>query len=410
LLFFAIRMRMNLCQYWTPQTTPSATFRKVAMSVFLVCLVICDLPGHCLAGESSTWVIHLTVVDESNQPVPDATVEVRLAEKLVSTSRTDAAGKVTLTVNLPGTYSLKIDKKGSLPNETTLQAGEGNAGQNLDIDVVLSTVALSQQRVEVRGEASNPITETSSDPSTLTPTQAKDTPLRPATLIDALPLIPGIVRGPDGSVRIAGFGEDHSALLVNSVDVTDPATGGFGLSVPIDSVQTIEVSEMPYLAEYGRFTAGVVAANTRRGGEKLDYSLNDPLPDFFIRSGHLDGVRDAAPRFNLSGPIIANRLYFLEGVEYLLDKQEVYTLPFPQSLSTSKAFNSFTQFDAIVSPDQTLTGSFHFAPHTLQYAGLDYFNPQPVTPNGDFHETTVALTDRLALGGGFCKARCQAES
>jgi hypothetical protein len=33
-------------------------------------------------------------------------------------------------------------------------------------------------------------------------------------------------------------------------------------------------------------------------------------------------------------------------------------------------------------PNQTLTGSFHYAPHTLQYAGLDYFNPQPVTPNG----------------------------
>ena len=52
--------------------------------------------------------------------------------------------------------------------------------------------------------------------------------------------IPGI-SGPDGSVRIAGFGEDHSALLVNSVDVTDPATGAFGLSVPIDSVQTMGV-------------------------------------------------------------------------------------------------------------------------------------------------------------------------
>jgi hypothetical protein len=182
--------------------------------------------------------------------------------------------------------------------------------------------------VEVKGEASNPITETSSDPATVAPEKAKDTPLRPATLVDALPLIPGIVRAPDGSVRIAGFGEDHSALLVNSVDVTDPATGGFGLSVPIDSVQTIEVSEMPYLAEYGRFTAGVVAANTRRGGEKWDYSLNEPFPDFFIRSGHLDGVRDAPPRFNLGGPIIANRLYFqnlalrpesehLEGLQFL---------------------------------------------------------------------------------------------
>jgi hypothetical protein len=75
-------------------------------------------------------------------------------------------------------------------------------------------------------------------------------------------------------------------------------------------------------------------------------------------------------------------------------------LPFSQSLSTSKAINSFSQFDAILSPTQTLTGSFHFAPHSLQYAGLAYFNPQPVTPRLNFHETTAALTDRLAIAGG----------
>src|SRR5208337_3948575 len=116
------------------------------------------------------------------------------------------------------------------------------------------------------------------------------------------------------------------------------------------------------------------------------------------------GVRDAAPRFNVSGPIVANRLYFLEGAEYLLNKQEVRTLPFAQSLSTSTAVNSFTQFDAILSANQTLTGSFHFAPHSQKYAGLGYFNPQPVTPNADFHETTGALTDRLAIGGGLLQS------
>ena len=400
--FLAIPMRMKIASIG--QRSPSALFRKAVAGAFLLCMAICCVPGAFGANDFRTWVIRLSVIDEKNLPVPNATVKVRVSEKLVSTSSTDATGKVTLTVNLPGTYSLNIQKKGYLPAETTLEVSEGNAAQGIDIDVVLSTVALSQQSVEVKGEASNPITETSSGPATLAPTKAKDTPLRPATLVDALPLIPGIVRGPDGSVRIAGFGEDHSALLVNSVDVTDPATGGFGLSVPIDSVQTIEVSEMPYLAEYGRFTAGVVAADTRRGGEKWDYNLNDPFPDFFIRSGHLDGIRDAAPRFNLSGPIIANRLYFLEGAEYLLDKQEVRTLPFDQSLSTSKAFNSFTQFDAILSANQTLTGSFHFAPHSQQYAGLDYFNPQPVTPNADFHETTGTLTDRLAIGGGLLQS------
>ncbi len=397
---FAVGTRMKVAS--VKQRSPSTPLRKVVASVFLLCMAVCCVPRLSGASDSHPSIIHLLVIDERNSPVPDAVVEIRASEKLVSTASTDATGKTTLSVNVAGTYSLDVQKKGYLATATALEVSEGSAAQ--DIEVVLSTAALNKESVEVKGEASNPITESSSGSATLAPTQAKDTPLRPATLVDALPLIPGIVRGPDGSVRIAGFGEDHSALLINSVDVTDPATGGFGLSVPIDSVRTIEVSEMPYLAEYGRFTAGVVAADTRRGGEKWDYSLNDPFPDFFIRSGHLDGVRDAAPRFNVSGPIISDHLYFLEGVEYLLDKQEVRTLPFDQSLSTSKAFNSFTQFDAILSANQTLTGSFHFAPHTLQYAGLDYFNPQPVTPNGDFHETTGTLTDRLAIGGGVLQS------
>jgi hypothetical protein len=401
MLLSAIHMRMRIASIG--QRSAPTVFRKAVASAFLLWMAMCCI-SRASAGDTPSWVIHLAVVDEKSLAVPDAVVEVFLGEKPATTSTTDAAGKATLTVNLLGTYSLKISKTGSLATETALEVREGNAAQEIDVDVVLSTAALSQQRVEVKGEASNPITETSSAPQTLSPEQAKDTPLRPATLVDALPLVPGIVRGPDGGVHIAGLGENHSALLINSVDVTDPATGGFGLSVPIDSVQTIEVSEMPYLAEFGRFTAGVIAADSRRGGDSWGYSLNDPLPDFFIRSGHLEGLRDAAPRFNLSGPVIANHLYFLEGVEYLISKNEVYTLPFPQSLSTGKALNSFTQFDAILSPNQTLTGSVHYAPHTVQYAGLDYFNPQPVTPNMDFHETTDTLTDRLAFGGGMLQS------
>jgi len=354
------------------------------------------------ASDAETYVVHISVIDEKNLPVSTATIEIRSDGTLINIVTTDASGMTAFTLSAVGAYSLSIHKKGYLPNQTTLEVRKGSTVP--EIDVVLSSAVLSQQSVEVKEEAPNPTTETSDSPATLAPAKATSSPLRPATVADALPLIPGIVRAPDGSVRIAGFGEDHSALLVNSVDVSDPATGSFGLSVPIDTVRTIEVSEMPYLAEYGRFTAGVVATETRRGGEKWAYSLNDPFPDFFLRSGHLDGLRDASPRFNLSGPIVANRLYFLEGAEYLINKQEVRTLPFSQSLSTSKAINSFTQFDAILSPTQTLTGSFHFAPHSLQYAGLDYFNPQPVTPNTDFHETTTDLTDRLAIAGGILQS------
>jgi hypothetical protein len=273
-----------------------------------------------------------------------------------------------------------------------------------EIEVSLSHIALSRQEVTVQGNSSNPVNEESSTPATLAPTQAKLTPSRPATLTDVLPLIPGVVRANNGSLGIAGYGESHSTLLVNSVDVTDPSTGDFGLSVPIDSVETISVSEMPYLAQYGRFIAGVVTAETRPGGEKWSSSLNDPLPEFRIRSGHLVGLKTASPRLNLSGPLIRRRLYISEGAEYLLDKQSVRTLPFPLNETRSTAINSFTQLDTILSPAQTLTASFHFAPHSQYYAGLDYFNPQPVTPTASFHESTGTVIHRLSLGGGVLQS------
>lgn len=54
----------------------------------------------------------------------------------------------------------------------------------------------------------------------------------------------------------------HSALVVDSVDTVDPATGRFGLSVPIDVVHSLHVLSSPYLAQYGRFTDERLAAQT----------------------------------------------------------------------------------------------------------------------------------------------------
>ena len=346
--------------------------------------------------------VDVSVIDDKNQPIAEANISVTCGDKDVTSAATDVSGKASLT--LPGKckYLFSIKKSGYLNSETSVEVKTG--AESLPLDVVLNAVDLSQQSVDVKGTADNPVTEVGGTQQALPTAQAKVSPTRPVTLTDALPLIPGIVRGQDGTVKIAGMGEDHSALLVNSVDVTDPATGNFGLSVPIDSVQTVEVSVMPYLAQYGRFTAGVVSAETRRGGDKWDFSLNDPFPDWRIRSGHLEGVKDATPRFNVSGPIIKDKLYFLEGAEYLLYKYEARTLLYPDNYSTSQAINSFTQFDWIINKDQTLTGSLHWAPHTLDYVGLNYFDPQPVTPNADFHESTATIMHRWSLGGGLLQS------
>jgi hypothetical protein len=336
----------------------------------------------------------VTVVDETSHPVAGVQVDVLVADVVTATSLTDAQGRTT--VRCPAANTCDIAAK--LPGYITLQVPVDSVEKDYRLQLVKAIQ--HSEVVNVQAESENPLETVQSGENKLPVTEANLSAIRPATLIDALPLVPGVIRTPDGQVNITGLGEAHSVMIINAVDVTDPATGRFGLSVPVDSVENVKVLESPYLAEYGNFTAGVVSAETRRGGDKWAYSLNDPLPEFRIRSGHLVGMSSATPRLNLSGPLIRNHLYGLAANEYLMHKNEVRTLPFPVDETKLTAVNSFTQLDAPLSGTQTLTATLHFAPQSIQYVNLNYFDPEPVTPNANYQEDAGTLTHRaqMALG------------
>ena len=190
-------------------------------------------------------------------------------------------------------------------------------------------------------------------------------------------------------------------MMVNSADVTDPATGAFGLTVPIDSVESINFYQASFLAEYGRYSAGLVSVETRRGGEEWKWELNDPLPEFYIRSWHLRGLRTATPRLNFEGPIIPGKLYFSEGFEYAVRKTPVFTLPFPFNQKTEEGFNSFSQLDWVASATNLVTATIHVAPQRLGFVNLNYFNPQPTTPDASTHDYTGTISDKWSVLGGI---------
>ena len=341
--------------------------------------------------------INVSTVGEDGHPLPGVTVDGSSGAGVVCTATTDSNGQGTLKQCGAGLTNLHVAAHlaGYLPVATDLDLKSQSS-----VAITLTPAPNVQQSVTVQGTTESPLAEPASSETKIAVEEAKIGPLRPNTLVDSLPLVPGVIRTPDGRVQISGVDEEHSSLVVNSVTVNDPATGDFGLSVPVDTVDLLKVMQSPYLAQYGSFSAGVVSAETRRGGAKWDYSLNDPLPDFRIRSGHLEGLRDAAPRLNFSGPVIPNRLFIVEGTEYLIDKAEVRTLPFPFNETRSRAINSFTQADALLDSRNTVTATLHFAPHSLEYANLNYFDPIPVTPNADYHEDTGTVTHRLAIDGG----------
>ncbi len=356
-------------------------------------LPMCFAFGTALAAS-----LDVATVDSQNRPIAGVQLQLRIGPDILYSAQTGPDGHARFPDPKSARYQLTAAKDGFQParrDDLDLTA----AGP-VSVELTLVSPPPRHESIEVKGDVS-PLQQDTSTPSPLPPQSAKELPDRPATVADALPLVPGVVRRPGGGLVISGAGEHRSAMVVNSADVTDPATGQFGLTVPIDVVESLNVYQTPFLAEYGRFTAGVVSVETRRGGDKWKWELNDPFPDFRIRSYHLRGLQDATPRLNLEGPLIPGKLYFSEGIDYQVRKTAVYELPFPYNQKKQEGFNSFAQVDWVASGRQLVTATFHLAPQRLDFANMDYFNPQPTTPEARTQNYTGTVADKMSILGGI---------
>jgi hypothetical protein len=363
-------------------------------------LVAFLLSGCCFSLHSQTCApgeLRVFVVDSQETPVFDAEVRVSLQQTVSPADRVVKSSGTSDFEQLPcGPWFVTVTKPGFDPAAKSVEI---TSGSRAEVTITLNP-QMQVSKVDVT-DTPPPLEPTSSNSNELRPAEVHDLPTNPATVSDALPLVPGVVRGFDGELKIDGVSEQRSAFVVNRTDVTDPATGKFGQTIPLDAVESVTVLSTPFLAQYGRFTAGVVAVETRRGGEKWHYGLNDPFPDFRVRSYHLRGLRNETPRFVLGGPLIHNRLYLNTALQYYFQRDTVRTLPFPYNESKRQFINSFTQVDWIVTPSQILTATLHVSPQHTNFANLSYFNPQPTDPSYAQHNIEGTVAHHLGLFGGI---------
>jgi hypothetical protein len=341
--------------------------------------------------------IIVTVTDQTGKAVPRAQAQLKQQDKVITAALSNEEGKAEFSGVAPGSYDLIISAESF---ETLLLSTVDVPATSLfELPATLLPKAVTDVvNVSSTAATSAPLEQGGAAPIELQREQVKERADRPDNVADTLPYIPGIARTDQGQLRIFGGSENRSALIVNSADVTDPATGQFGMTVPIDSVQTINIFRTPFLAQYGRFTAGVVAVDTRRGGEKWKFELNDPFPEMRYLGGHLRGLREATPRLTFNGPLIKNKLYFSQGIEYALAKRRTLALSFPNNETINESVNSFSQFDYLASDRHNLTGTLHIAPRKTKFFNLDFFNRRPVTPNFSARDYTGTVIDRWTLG------------
>lgn len=345
-------------------------------------------------------VVNGIQADSSKLPLAGAAVKLESALARNPETTTDENGRFVFLDLPPGDYTINVEVPGFDSYTKAYKLLPGTADE-LSINLKLSAVAADVVEVEA---GSTEISKT----ETTTTNQVTEKVLRNAPLVnerfqDALPLLPGVVRGPDGLLNIKGARAEQSGLLVNSTNVTDPVTGEFAISLPIEAIESVSVLSSPYSAEFGKFTGAVTAIGTRSGGDKFRFLFTNFFPRLRKRTDPITGekkivgLESFTPRLILTGPIIKNKLTFSQSFEYRFIRTRVPSLPDLHNDTQLETFDSFTQIDYKLNERNRLTFNLSFFPQNLSFNRLNTFNPIEVTPNFRQRGGFFSVTDRVAF-------------
>lgn len=335
------------------------------------------------------------IITDANGPsyVPGATV--KLSGSTESEAQTDGEGKFNFSSLQPGRYSVTAQFPSLAAPPTTVVV---ESGKTVEVVLQLSPVQV-QSTVQVT--ASEDQVQTSSTSAAITERTIANAPNTNDRAETLLPLIPGVVRGPDGRINMKGARNTQSGALVNSANVTDPATGSPGLDLPIDVVSSVQVISNPYDPQYGKLTGAVSTVDTKTSNfNKFHFSVQNIAPRMRVRGGSVLGIGGATPRATFTGPIIKDRIAFTQSFEYRYIRTPVNSLPATQRDTTFEGVNSYSQVDLNLTSKQTATVSMAVYPQKLKYLGLNTFTPQSSTP--DYHQRGYQLygQHRYVVGEG----------
>lgn len=307
---------------------------------------------------------------------------------------TDDAGNFIFAELPAATYVLTVEAEG-LPKATTREIRLAS-GVTLTVEIIMTAVV--SESVTVRDEEGLLSTSETTTSNTVRSQTLNDLPLRTENFQSAQLLTPGVVRGMDGADHQKGAHAGQSAYTINGVDITDPATGNLAFDIPLEAAANVRIEENPYSAEFGRLTGGATGLETKSGSNKFSFTAARFFPTFRrIISGPIDSFR---PRITFGGPLIRQRLFFLQSFEYRFTRTRVPSLKAPGDDSTSLAFNSFTQLDFNINKSNSAKFLIAFFPQNDRFVGLNTFNPQSTTPDVRRRGSLFSISDQAIFNNG----------
>jgi hypothetical protein len=357
-------------------------------------LVTIGAIGRVFAADGPTTISGVAV-DAQGLALPGVTVTLRAAGGQTDPQEqiTDAEGRFAFEALMPGTYSIVLSLSGfeekgydaiAVPATSELRAVMQIAGVTETV-VVKPDLPTSSISSALAGEA------------VIEQQVLSNVPLASERFEDALPLLPGVVRGPDGLLNMNGARADQSALLLNGLNMTDPVTGHFSARLPIEAIDSMNVHAGVYSAAFGNATGGVTDIVVRRGQDTVDFQIQNIVPRLRFNDG-IEGFNAFTPRVRIAGPIQPGRMWFSQAMSYRFVRTQVEELsPRGNDEQKVKSFDSVTQIDRTINPRNHVSATLVLFPSNIDNAGIDTLHPFDASPDLEQRAWTVAVTERAIL-------------
>lgn len=351
-------------------------------------------------GVTDDYTITLNVVDAQGQAVANAMVIVEHTttrqkwEGATSGSGSFHADKIPI-----GSVRVRVIKDGFYPQDIELRVEASKI-----LDFTLIPIENLHENVEVIARP-EPINVDSVAPQqTINDQVIQNLPYTGRrNFLNALTLMPGVVKDNDGAMHIHGSRSDQIRYQLDGVNVTDPS-GGLGSNIPIDAIESVDLDLSGYSAEYGKGSGGVVRVESKFVGDKLKWDLTDFLPGMNFRR---KTVSDFSPRMLLSGPIVRSKAWFMYSASLRYVRNFNEDLPEGQNRQNQTLADQLVKLQWNLGEAHVLTLSVLNNSEYFGNLGLNPLRPLEATTNFLRRGTTAAATNRNIMRGVLLETTAQ---
>ena len=328
------------------------------------------------------------VVDQTGLPLPGVTIEVLDGTTVTTTIVTGPDGTFVIPDAARGTHV--VAQLAGFESTTVLRP---------DVSRIVLLIARASTTTVVVGSTLSP--ESPVAPllgNTLTATEIARLPNKRMQARESLPLLPSVIRGPDGLMRLSGARPSESPMMLDGFDVTDPATGVTSISLAYEAVQGVEVLRDPMTTTYGGLMGALFKMETRAGDQK-QIGLQGFIPRPRFQNPGFGRIEGSFPRFFMGGRSGGARFRYFTAVEYNFERITVPDVTLGSGPNTvEKSGSAFARFDIDVSPQHQLTIHALIFPSATDLQGLSVRRDELAAPNINALDMFSGVTSRRAFG------------